>query len=191
VGRATADGHNSDVIVDPTGSGDPAVDDRATLRHVAWFVGIVLVVLLVRTFVAEYVRVSSNSMEPTISSGEILVIDKLTYRLRDPRVGEIVVTEDPRSGEDIVKRVVAVGGQSVGIENGELIRDGAVVDEPFADHGEMDGFYFGPIEVPAGMVFVLGDNRDTSVDSRAFGPLPVEAVDGRLAVRVWPPVRSR
>ncbi len=161
-------------------------DDGRTLRRVGWFVACLAVMLLVQTFVAEAVRVRFDSMAPTIAAGDVVVIDRLTYRFRDPRIGEMVVTEDPRSGVTIVKRVVAVGGDSVGIEDGRLVRNGAPVPDPHADSSMMDGYFHGPVVVPEGEVFLLGDNRDTSIDSRAFGTVDVDEVQGRVIGHVWP-----
>ena len=161
-------------------------DDTATIRRVVWFAIVIAVLLLVRTLVLEPVRVRSDSMAPALSSGAMLIIDKVTYRTRDPHRGEIVVTTDPRNGGSIIKRVVAVGGDSVGIEDGQLIVNGAPMIETDIDNENMDGYYFGPDAVPPGHVFLLGDNRDTSEDSRAFGPIDVDDIDGRVLVKVWP-----
>jgi len=171
--------------VDDSPGGD-ASDDRSTVRRVAWFVGIVVVLLLVRTFVVEPVRVHGNSMEPTLPAGAVLVIDKLTFHARDPQRGDVIVTSDPRTGELIVKRIVATEGDSVGIENGVLIVNGQRVVENYVDNHDMDGFYFGPDTVPSGHVFLLGDNRADSVDSRAFGPVAIGSIDGRVLTKVWP-----
>lgn len=159
--------------------------DRVTIRRIAVFAAVVVALVLVRTFVAEPVRVRSTSMEPTLRSGAALVIDKLSYRWREPRRGEIVTSRDPTTGEPIVKRVVAVAGDSIGIEDGRLVRNGAPVDESYIDNDDMDGYYFGPITVPDGHVFVLGDHRADSVDSRRYGPLAVGDLDGRLLWAVW------
>lgn len=160
-------------------------DDRVTIRRIAVFAAIVVLLVVVRTFVAEPVRVRSTSMEPTLRSGAALVIDKLSYRWRTPRRGEIVTAHDPTTGEPIVKRIVAVAGDSIGIEDGRLVRNGVPVDEPYVDDDDMDGYYFGPITVPDGHVFVLGDHRADSVDSRRYGPLAVADLDGRLLWTVW------
>ena len=152
------------------------------------FASVLVALLVIRTLAIEPVRVRSDSMAPTIQDGDALVIDKLTYLFRDPLVGEIVITADPQSGDVIVKRVVAVGGDEIGIEDGVLIRNGDVVtdDVTDADDSGMDGRYFGPITVPAGEVFVLGDNRVVSIDSRAFGTLVVDDIGGRVLAHVWP-----
>jgi signal peptidase I len=165
---------------------DERAHDRATVRRAAVLVALFAVLFAVRTWITEPVRVRAESMAPTLHHGDVLVIDKLTYRFRDPHRGEIVITHDPRSGDSIVKRVVAVGGDSIGIEDGKLLRNGELIDEADANLDRMDGFYFGPIDVPQGHVFLLGDNRFESSDSRAFGPVPVDDIDGRYVARVWP-----
>jgi signal peptidase I len=124
-------------------------------------------------------------MYPTLPSGAVLLIDKVTFLMRWPRRGDIVVTADPRTGDPVVKRVVAIGGDSVGIDNGSLVVNGASVVEDYIDNDNMSGFYFGPDRVPAGHVFVLGDNRADSIDSRTFGPVAVDDVDGRVVARLW------
>ncbi|HEX3090025.1 MAG TPA: signal peptidase I, partial [Ilumatobacteraceae bacterium] len=101
------------------GTGPPS-DDRVTVRKVAIFAGVIVVLLLIRSFVVEPARVRSDSMLPTLPPGAVLLIDKVSLRLREPRRGDVVIAIDPRSGQSIVKRVVAVGGDSVGIEDGVL-----------------------------------------------------------------------
>ena len=87
----------------------------------------------------------------------------------------------------MIKRVAALGGQTVAIADGVLKVDGAAVPESYVDRAEVDGTFFGPVRVLAGTVFVLGDQRLRSVDSRAFGPVPVGSIVGRVMLRVWPP----
>ncbi len=152
-----------------------------------WFAAAIVVLLLVHGFVLEPVRVRSNSMEPTLHDGSLVLIDKVTYLTREPRRGDVIVTTDPRTGESIVKRVVAVAGDSVGIDNGLLMVNGSRVNESYIDNDDMQGFYFGPDVVPAGHLFLLGDNRADSVDSRAFGPVAVDDVAGRVLAEIWPP----
>jgi signal peptidase I len=82
--------------------------------------------------------------------------------------------------------VVAVGGDEVGIEDGYLVVNGHTVEEPYVDHRVLDGVYFGPVTVPPGSVFMMGDNRANSVDSRTFGPVRRDTIVGRVMVRIWP-----
>ena len=93
------------------------------------------------------------------------------------------------SGGLVVKRVAAVGGDTVGIEDGVLVVNGEAEREGYVDYGSVDGFYFGPVDVPPGEVFLLGDNRANSEDSRDFGPVREDEVVGRVLVRVWPVTR--
>jgi signal peptidase I len=165
---------------------DRSSDDARTVRRVVWFAAAIVALLLVHSFVVEPVRVRSDSMEPTLRPGAVLAIDKLTFHFRDPRRGDVIVATDPSTGESIVKRVVALAGDSVGIDNGALVVNGAKVVETYIDNDGMQGFYFGPDVVPAGHVFLLGDNRADSIDSRTFGPIAVDDLDGRVIAKIWP-----
>ena len=150
-------------------------------------VGVVCLVLLGLRFVAEPMRVSSDSMKPTYSTGDEILVQKIGAHAREPARGDIVVVHSPVSGDLVIKRVAALGGQTVGIANGVLRVDGQAVPEPYLDRADLGGTYFGPMTVPAGTVFLLGDQRLGSVDSRSFGPVPVDSIVGRVVLRVWPP----
>ncbi|MBL3667220.1 signal peptidase I [Streptomyces sp. M2CJ-2] len=130
------------------------------------------------------VRVESTSMEPTLRAGDHLLVDERAYWRGTPRRGDLVVFD--HGGSRLVKRVAAVAGDTVGIEDGVLTVDGRPVTEPAIDRRTLDGLYYGPAHVPPGTVFVLGDNRRHSVDSRQFGPVPVGEVTGRVLLRWWP-----
>ena len=165
------------------GASEPrAIDRRRRRRPPRWIVaGLVVVVgACLHWLVVEPATVRGDSMAPTLRPGEHLAIDKLTYRFRSPHVGELVTAHDPSGGGTIVKRVVAVGGDSVGIEDGVLVRNGQPVVEDYTDKDGMDGYFHGPVAVPPGFVFLLGDNRATSVDSRSFGPVALDAIEGRV-----------
>ncbi|SDT43567.1 signal peptidase I [Friedmanniella luteola] len=137
-----------------------------------------------RLSVFDPVRVSSGSMAPTVCTGDLVVIDHLAPR-RGVAVDDIITFRSPTEGTEQIKRVVAVAGQRVGIADAQLVVDGREVEEPYVDLATIDGVYFGPVLVPAGTVFVMGDARELSVDSRAFGPVPLDTVDGRLSGRLW------
>ena len=145
--------------------------------------------VLVLLFVAEPLRVSSDSMAPTFRQGDRIVIDKLTIHLRPPSVNDLIVFDEPGPGGLAVKRVVAVGGQAVALEDGRLVVDGVDVDAVDAPLESVDSVYFGPVIVPPHHLFVLGDARGASVDSRDYGAVPLEEVVGRVLLRMWPPVR--
>jgi signal peptidase I len=155
-------------------------------------VGVALLALLIvtRIFVAEPFRIPSESMEPTLAPGDQALVDKLAYRgSATPHRGDLVAFHAPRTGDVLLKRVVAVGGDTVGIEDGRLVVDGRIVREPYADPDAIDSVYFGPVRVRPGTVFVLGDNRANSDDSRDFGAVPDDRIIGRAVARVWPPGR--
>ena len=146
-----------------------------TPRTVALAATVVLAAsLLVRWQVVGPVRVDGVSMCPTLWPGQLAVLRKTGAA---PRPGDVVALSRP--GEPAsVKRVVAVGGQVVEVRDALLHVDGAAVSEPFVDHRLIDALYFGPVRVPTGQLFVLGDARDTSIDSRQYGPVPTAAVTG-------------
>jgi signal peptidase I len=148
-----------------------------------------VVALGVQAFVAEPFRIPSASMAPTLHAGDHVVVDKLAFRIGDAHRGQIAVLREPGSGDLVLKRIVAVGGDVVGIEDGELVVNRRHPAEPYADPASIDSEYFGPVTVPAGAVFVLGDNRANSVDSRDFGVVPVTNLVGRVRARIWPASR--
>lgn len=154
----------------------------------AAFITLVLLALagLTVVFVAEPVRIPSDSMAPTLRAGDHVLVDKIGLRNRSPARGDLVVFDSPAGDGLLVKRVAGVGGDQVGIEDGVLVVNGSPVAEPYLDQGRVDGLYFGPVTVPAGRLFVLGDNRADSVDSRTLGPVAVHDVVGRVLIRLWP-----
>ena len=175
---------------------DRARTDRAPRRRLGpvLILGLLLLVVLVpgRLFVAETFEIPSSSMVPTLQPGEHVLADKLAYRFGDPQRGDLVVFHSPRTGEVLLKRVVALPGDRVGIEDSALVVNGRRLSEPYVkDAALIDGEYFGPIHVPQGSVFVLGDRRSDSVDSRVFGPVPESALIGRVDALVWPPSKLR
>lgn len=171
----------------------PAAASSSTVRaqrSPMWVVlaAVVLVLLVVaRVFVAEPLRVRSSSMSPTLRAGDHVLVDKFLARGRMPHRRDIVVLRSPGTGELLVKRVAAVAGDVVGLAAGVLVVNGHQVRERYVDYRLMVGVYYGPVRVPAGDVFVLGDNRPDSVDSRTFGPVPVNRITGRVLLRIWPP----
>ena len=171
----------------------------------------VVLAFLLRTFVLQVFYIPSSSMEPTLQVDDRMVVEKVTYLFREPRRGEIVVFEGengaesldqslatravrglgqflgvvPVNARDFVKRVIAVGGDEVVIEDGVVSVNGAVLDEPYVFNSDEDDF--GPVTVPEDHLFFLGDNRPNSSDSRrSLGFVPTDAVVGRSAVILWP-----
>ena len=129
--------------------------------------------LLLRLWLFEGIYAASASMEPTLPVGVSVVLDKVTYKLRDPRRGEIVVFTSPVPPQkDMIKRVIAVGGDTVEIRDKRVYVNAAPLDEPYVRHtrGEekLEGDTLEPRTVPEGHLFVLGDNRDESNDSSVW-----------------------
>jgi signal peptidase I len=149
-------------------------------------VALVLALVAIRIFVAEPFRIPSESMAPTLEPGDQALVTKIGA----PHRGDLVAFHAPRTGEVLLKRVVAVGGDTVGLEDGVLVVNGRRPAEPYvADPDAIDSVYVGPVKVARGSLFVLGDNRGNSDDSRDFGTVPERNVIGRATARVWPPAR--
>lgn len=129
------------------------------------------------------VRVESSSMSPTLDAGDLVLVARGAGELHR---GDVVVVRHPDTGERLVKRAVALGGEAVRIDDGILVVDEVAVCEPAIDPDRIDGVFSGSVTVPAGEVFVLGDDRRDSVDSRDFGPVSVDDVLGHVIARAWP-----
>ncbi len=147
----------------------------------------VLTVLIRATLVEAY-WIPSGSMEPTLRPGDRIVAEKLLRWFHAPRPGDIVVFAPPpgapASTPALVKRVVAGPGQMVAVERGRVLVDGQPVPEPYV--AEPPAYDLPPLRVPEGHLFVLGDNRNRSVDSHVWGFVPISHVIGRAVFRYWP-----
>jgi signal peptidase I len=167
---------------------------------------------LLRTFVLQVFYIPSSSMEPTLQIDDRMVVEKVTYRFREPIRGEVVVFEGddvslttpdasvpnrvvrgvgqflgvvPASARDFVKRVIGLPGDEILIEDGQVYVNGEPLDEPYVVYD--DGSDYGPVTVPEDHLFFLGDNRPNSSDSRrSLGFVPRDHVVGRSAVIIWP-----
>ena len=128
----------------------------------------------------EPLQVVSTSMDPTLTPGDHVLVEKLSVRLRTPEVGDLVVFRDPQGHQLVVKRIVALGGQTVALEDAVLVVDGQARHEPQVDLTLIDSTYFGPVIVPPGAVFVLGDNRAESIDSRTYGSVRHDELVGTV-----------
>ncbi|HEX6990120.1 MAG TPA: signal peptidase I [Bacillota bacterium] len=146
----------------------------------------VALALLIRGFVVESFLVQGSSMEPTLHHGDRLLVNKIAYRIGSPQSGDIVVFHAPLGEDrDYIKRVIAGPGDRIRIEDGVPYVNGEPLSEPYVarpDDGSMP-----EMVIPPGAVFVMGDNRRNSQDSRAFGYVGVEAVVGKAMVVYWPP----
>jgi signal peptidase I len=144
-----------------------------------------IIALLIHLFVAQATRVYGQSMEPNLRENQRLVIEKVSYYLHGPRRGDVIVLHDPAgSSELLIKRVVALAGERVTVGQGRVFVDGVALNEPYlaqATDGPEHSWTVPPLSV-----FVMGDNRDASRDSRSFGPVPIGDVVGHAAFRYWP-----
>lgn len=140
---------------------------------------VVAALLVTRLWVIEPLTVASDSMEPAVAENSTVLMLK-AFPPAQVKRGTLIVFTSPEGGTPTLKRVVAVGGQFVAIEDSILLVDGKAVPEPGIDHTRIDGTYFGPVQVPEGQVFVLGDNRAGSIDSRDYGSVPLENLLGIL-----------
>jgi signal peptidase I len=153
-------------------------------------VAFVLVFGFVRPFVLEAFRIPSESMVPTLLVGDRVFVNKFIYRFTEPERGDVVVFESVNGGEeDLIKRVVGVAGDNVAVRGGVLSVNEEPQNEPYLNRGIPDDSFFDPTRLSEGEVFVMGDNRANSADSRVFGPLPIENIEGEAFAFFWPPSR--
>lgn len=153
-------------------------------------VTIVFAFLLLPAFLVKPFKIPSESMLPNILPGDRILVNRLTYRIGSIERGDIIVFKSPTDPEvDYVKRVIAVAGDTVELKRGQVILNGEPLDEPYPVIA--DNSTFPSQTVPEGTLFVLGDNRGDSQDSRFWRPpwLPAENVVGKAFVTYWPPDR--
>lgn len=150
----------------------------------------VLIALFVNVYVAQAVTIEDGpSMEPNLYRGYRLMTEKVSYRLHPPQRGDVVVVDRPGDQQSLVKRVVAVAGEVVEVRRGHTLIDGQPIEEPWVTN--FGGPGYPPTLVPEGHVFILGDNRGLSHDSRAIGPVPVDSIVGHVWLVYWPPDQVR
>lgn len=145
----------------------------------------VLLALLISHFVAQGTYVEGQSMEPNLHNEQRLIVEKISYHLHLPRRGNIVVIDVDFSDIPLIKRVIGLPGETVEIRDNRVLIDGQPLDEPYLPTLFMRDY--GPLQVPDGFIFVMGDNRGASNDSRAFGPVSLDRIMGRAWVSYWPP----
>lgn len=190
----------------------------AAIREFAFFGALALVlVIIVRLFLVQVFYIPSGSMEQTLHIGDRILVDKIPYYFHDPRTGDIVVFTAPcanqqpvvhrnpvsaflhwlgegvgvarPSSEDFVKRVIGTPGETVQAKGGHVYINGKQLAEPYLNQTTAD---FGPVTVQPGHLFVMGDNRSDSLDSRVscssggLGQVPISDVVGKASLRIWP-----
>lgn len=166
----------------------------ATRSIVEWSLiifGAFLIAFVIKTFLLQAFYIPSASMLPTLEVDDRVLVNKLSYDLHDVNRGDVVVFERPPSEtdstvKDLIKRVIALPGETVESREGHVYIDGQLLDEPYLPSGSTTTPAVERQTVPAGHVFVMGDNRADSRDSRFFGPIDEDLIVGRAFVRVWP-----
>ena len=149
------------------------------------FVKALIFFLLLQTYVAQGFVIEGSCMEPELHSHEKIMVNKMIYHVKEPEVGEVVVFTYPyEPGKDFVKRVVGVPGDEIAIKDGYLFRNGKKMNESFVKEYVFGNY--GPLKIPEGKLCVMGDNRNNSHDSRAWGLLDRSMVKGRADLRFWP-----
>ena len=143
-----------------------------------------LIALAINFFVAQPTLVRGYSMEPTLHQEERLLVEKVSYRFHAPQRGDIVVLKVAQEPIPLVKRVIGLPGETVEIRQGKVYVNGQHLDEPYLRQVPYGNMPARP--VPAGSIFVLGDNRNNSNDSRYFGVVPLDDVVGKAWLRYWP-----
>ncbi len=179
-----------DVIEDEglrTEDGDQPSMTWMLLRELVETVVLSLVIfLLIRQVVQNY-RIESHSMEPNFYEGQFILVNKLAYKLGAPERGDVIVFHNPSNGdEDYIKRVIGLPGDTVEIRDQTVYINGEPLEEPYLQYHIRPGEPFQPTVIEPDHLFVMGDNRPNSEDSRFFGQLPEELVVGRAWLRVWP-----
>ena len=185
----------------------PIVRPKSQVREYAEALGVALLLaLVIRTFVVQAFKIPSGSMLPTLQIGDHILVNKFVYGprfeipltqlslgqlpgLRKPRPGDVVVFIWPKDrSKDFIKRVVAVEGETLEVRNHQLFVDGKARDDPhatWATQAGAPGERYGPFTVPPGHVFVMGDNRDQSYDSRFWGPVSLADIKGKALIIYW------
>jgi len=186
---------------------DASEAESSSGRWVLELIGVVVVAIvlafLLRTFVVATFSIPSMSMEPTLQVGDRIIVDKLAYHLHGVDSGDIIVFSTPANENcagppvaDLVKRVIALPDQTVSLTGGRVYIDGAFLPEPWLPAGTADQTFPGPsgapyslhhaYRVPSDDVYVMGDNRTESCDSRYWGPVPESTIVGKVDLRIWP-----
>ncbi len=189
---------------------EPGTERAAAGKSNRWIIELagvvvvaVVVAFLLRTFVIATYSIPSGSMEPTLQVGDRIVVDKLSYHLHGVDRGNIVVFSTPPNEDcagppvsDLVKRVVGLPGETISVSGGNVFINGRLLPESWLPASQQGKTYPGPspapyalhhpYKIPKGDVFVMGDNRMLSCDSRYWGPIAESTIVGKVDVRIWP-----
>ncbi len=157
---------------------------RSWTRDLAVALGLAIVVMI---FLYQPVKVEGTSMNPLLSDQERIFINKFVYRFEPIERGDVVVFWYPLDrSKSFIKRVVGLPGETIEIRDGHLYINGDELADQYVPPGYIDSSNYGPREIPPGEYFVMGDHRDSSNDSRVFGPVPRSFIYGKAVFAYWP-----
>lgn len=175
----------ADIQGQPAASGSGRRRGGLTREIAETVVPAIIIALLIHVFLAQATRVYGQSMEPNLHTDMRLVVEKISYRLHSPQRGDIVVLRVRPEDELLIKRVVGLPGDEVEIHDGDVYINGQPLDESYLNQDTRGNL--APRVVPPLHVFVMGDNRRASNDSRSFGPVHIDNILGRAWFSYWPP----
>jgi signal peptidase I len=169
---------------------------RVTVEWMAIILAALTVAIVIRVVVIQSFVIPSESMHPTLQANDRVLVNRLAYRAHPIRRGDVIVFDRPKSAAlgpgtpaHLIKRVIALPGDTIVARNGVVYIDGRRLREPYLPAGTLTENLNTSITIPAGHVWVMGDNRMNSTDSRIFGAIDVKLVVGRAFARIWPPSR--
>lgn len=152
-----------------------------------------ILTFVLRSYVVEARQIPSGSMQPTLEIGDRLLVDKIVFRFNELHHLDIVVFAPPPEAQigdvknDLIKRIIGLPNDTIQVADQQVRVNGKPLSEPYI--AQEPNYNYGPVTVPEGMVFVMGDNRNNSFDSHLWGFLPIENIKGRAFLRFWPPSR--
>lgn len=163
--------------------------NKATREVLDWIIIIAIAFgasYALRHWVVQPYRIQMSSMETTVFPNDLVMVDKVSYHLHEPRRGDVIIFWPPgiTTGDPYIKRVIGLPGETVQARNGQVL----VGEQPLVE-SYINGFVmqdFGPVTVPEGQVFLMGDNRAVSLDSRSFGTVGTGSIIGRAVFAYWP-----
>ncbi len=195
-------------------NGAPQSTEQSTgsmVREIVETIVLALILFLVIRLVVQNYRIESHSMEPNFYEGQFVLVNKLAYKLGEPERGNVVVFHNPNDigeswfhntwctvvglynsncivdyGEDYIKRIIGLPGDTIQVIGNTILVNDEELPQPFTYNFDSENSFYGPIVVPDDHIFVMGDNRPRSSDSRAFGPVSEDLIVGQAWLRVWP-----
>ncbi len=176
----------------------PSPKRRRRKTIIEWLIILLVAVLAavgLRTFIVQPFFIPSGSMEPTLEVGDKVLVNKLSYDFHSVHRGDVIVFKKPPNDfspgvKDLIKRVIGLPGETISGRDGSVYINGQRLKESWLPKGVTTSD-FGPVRIPAGEYFVMGDNRGDSSDSRVFGPIKKNLIVGRAFLLIWPPSRIR